>query len=147
MTIDTFYNPKIITTTLIHFNRMFVLMLFLDGQTRALDDARVNAASSLVREALVLLQKSQGTQKIVSRLDARLQQHLKAFANDWLSDDPLSFQTEMQKNYDQILAQVKLSIHGIIYHIADSHGRVSFFCDHCCDHIVAINLMPFSCYQ
>ena len=95
MTIDTFYNPKIITTTLIHFNRIFVLMLFLDGQTRALDDASVNAASSLVREALVLLQKSQGTQKIVSRLDARLQQHLKAFANDWLSDDPLSFQTNI----------------------------------------------------
>ena len=127
MTIDTFYNPKIITITLIHFNQIFVLMLCLDEQTRALDDARVNAASSLVREALVLLQKSQGTQKIVSRLDARLHQHLKAFANDWLSDDPLSFQTEMQKNYDQILAQVKLSMHGITYHIADGHGRVFVF--------------------
>ena len=67
---------------------------------------RVNAASSLVQEALGLLQKSQGTQKVAARLNARLQEHFKACTSEWSNDNPASFRTVMQKNYAQVLTQV-----------------------------------------
>ena len=78
----------------------------MDKQTFSLDEARVTAAGSLVQEALALLQKSQGTQKTVSRLSARLKQQLKACETDWSNDDSSSFRTSMQKNYEDILAKV-----------------------------------------